>query len=397
MGRFLKKTLFFFLFLGLLAMSAGLVSLLLFTGKTVVATQPIQNTTRVSKTAATARSSVTATRTPALPLTAETPCEAKERGYEMGVAFPQWSPQGYGGADANWLSELPQLKSQTSSCWVEMPILLYQSTFDSTTVTTGPSTPTIAALTYGIRYAHALGLHVFVTVLMGVGGSNGTAWAGSIKFSTLSDEQAWFTSYWQAVRPYAMAAAQVNAEQFGVATEEEWLQSNAPNQLWDDLISNIHSVFPGPLVYDMNWTSLGQLIPEWMFNPLLKMIGVSAYLPSTTISTRLTEEQIAALWVTQARPKLDHLATVMGEPIFLSEIGYRNSSDALYKTWQASSSAPADPEEQAAACQAALETILDDPNIVGNFFWGWDDAGAFTLKGSPSVGVIQQFYQSFQK
>lgn len=394
MGKALRKALFFLLLIGLLSLSTGLVYLLLSGGKTVTAFQVPGQSLHVRKTAIT--HVPTPSVTPTLPVVAQKPCEAKERSYEMGIAFPQWSPQAYGGTDANWMTELPRLKSQTAACWVEMPVLLFQSSPSSTVVTAGPSTPTTDAVNYGIRYAHSLGLHVFVTILMGVdGGANN--WAGSIKFTNLQDEQAWFTSYWHAVQPYAAIAQQAGAEQFGVATEEEWLQSNAPNAYWSTLITSVHGVFSGPLVYDMNWTSLGKLVPEWMFNPLLKMIGVSAYLPSVATSERLTEAQIAALWQSQALPKLDHFASTMGKPIFLSEIGYRNSADALYKTWVANSSAPADPAEQAAACQAALEAILSDEHIIGNFFWGWDNAGAFNLKDSPAAKTIQHYYQSAQK
>lgn len=81
---------------------------------------------------------------------------------------------------------------------------------------------------------------------------------------------------------------------------------------------------------------------------------------------------------------------------FLAEIGYRNSADALYHSWEPTSSAPPDPVEQAAACDAALANILPDQHILGSFFWGWDDARAFNLKGLPAATVIHKYYKSLQ-
>jgi hypothetical protein len=69
------------------------------------------------------------------------PCSLKQRDFQMGIAFPQWGPTAYGQNDAKWVTELPDMRAQTAACWVEMPVLLYQSSLTSTTVTMGPSTP----------------------------------------------------------------------------------------------------------------------------------------------------------------------------------------------------------------------------------------------------------------
>src|SRR5258708_1660319 len=178
-------------------------------------------------------------------------CSSKQRNFQMGMAFPQWGPTGYSEQDAKWLTELPDMRTQTAACWVEMPVLFYQASLTSTTVTQGPNTPSLSSFTYGVHLAHSLGLHIFVTPLLGVGGSQ--PWAGAIRFSTYAQEQQWFESYWQAIKPYAVAAAQAGVEQFALGTEYEWLQANAPDSLWNGLIAELRSVFPGTLTYDMNW------------------------------------------------------------------------------------------------------------------------------------------------
>jgi hypothetical protein len=321
-------------------------------------------------------------------------CSSTHRSFQMGVAFPQWGPTAYGESDAKWLTELPEMQAQTAACWVEIPLLFYQSSLSSTAVTQGPSTPSLSSFNYGIHLAHALGLRVFVTPLLQVDGPQ--PWSGAIKFSTVEQERQWFASYWQAIKPYAVAAAQAGVEQFALGSEYEWLQENAPDSLWNGLISNIRSVFPGTLTYDMNWTTLQTQPPAWMRNPGLKMIGVSAYLPVIDTPERVDPQRMFGLWKQTVKTALDNFAAKLGEPIFISEIGYRNSADALYHSWESTSSAPLDPAEQAAACDAALANILTDQHILGSFFWGWDDAGAFNLNGLQAATVIHKYYASLQ-
>src|SRR5260221_7228465 len=322
------------------------------------------------------------------------PCGSKQRDFQMGIAFPQWGPTAYGENDTKWLAELPDLQTQTAACWVEMPVLLYQASLTSTTVTQGPSTPSVSSFNYGVHLAHALGLHIFVTPLLQVNGAQ--PWTGAIQFTTYPQEQQWFESYWQAIKPYAVTAAQAGVEQFALGTEYEWLQENAPDSLWNGLIAELRSVFPGTLTYDMNWITQPSQLPSWMKNPLLKMIGFSEYIPLTDAPVPVDPRQLSGLWKEKVKSILDDLSIQLGKPMFISEIGYRNSTDALYQAYASTTTAPADPAEQAAACDAALANVIPDTHIAGIFFWGWDDTGAFNLKGLQAATVIHSYYKSLQ-
>ncbi len=272
-----------------------------------------------------------------------------------------------------------------------MPLLFYQSSLSATTVTTGVSTPTITSFVEGIQAAHTQGYRVFVTPLLTVS-SGSMAWSGAISFSTQQDEQKWFMSYWQALRPYVLAAQQNGVEQLAIGTEEEWLQQFAPDMLWNALILNVRSVFSGVLTYDMNWTALQKTPPSWMHNSNLNTIGVSAYLSLTNTRERVDPQQMVTLWKNIIGNTLDTFATKLGKPVLISEIGYRDSADALYHTWESSSTAPTDTTEQAAACNAALANATHDPHIHGIFFWGWDDVGAFGLRDQPAAAVLHRWY-----
>jgi hypothetical protein len=383
--NFIQKNSLIFLLGSVLIFGTTLVSLFIaFDG---IAQQPNRTTQRTK-----------VSQTPVLTLKPSSPpaiCQLKQRDFETGVASPQWSPMAYSESDTSWLRGLQDIRTQTSACWIEMPVLFTQPSLTSTTVTTTQqSTPTLTSFTYGVHAARALGYHVFVTPLLTVGGPQ--PWSGAIAFATFQQEQQWFEGYWQALKPYAVAAAQAGVEQLALGTEYEWLQKFAPDTLWNELIAHLRSVFPGTLTYDMNWTTLQSPPRAWMRNADLKMIGISAYLPIIDTPERIDPKQIPVLWKNTVKSALDSFAMKLGKPIFISEIGYRNSADALYHSWESTSTAPPDPQEQAAACDAALANVIPDPHIAGIFFWGWDNVGAFRLSGQPAVAALDRWYASLQ-
>jgi hypothetical protein len=234
--------------------------------------------------------------------------------------------------------------------------------------------------------------HVFIAPLISVGGK--VPWSGGIHFPTLRQTRAWFTSYWQSFKPYAVVAAQAGAEELAIGTEFQLLQQ-APAFLWEQLIEQAHTVFPGMLTYDMNWSYLKQALPSWMRNPSLASIGISAYYPLALIPKRLDPLVLPAMWRDNVRAYLDAIALQLGKPVLISEIGYRDSADALYSPWRAFTNAPADPVEQAAAYNAAMLNVMDDPHIVGIFVWAWSVPG-FEPNWRPAAQVIKRWYTSLQ-
>lgn len=315
-----------------------------------------------------------------------TPAVAMKRPhFETGMVYPQWQPNGY--SDSQWEAGLRQIRTQTGARWIEMPLLFQQPSDTSTAIAAGQATPTIAAFVSGILAAHAEGFRVFVVPLV-------NPWSGFIHFSTAQDEQQWFANYWQAYRPYILAAAQNSVEQLAIGTEDTWLQQNAPASLWNELIASAHSVYHGMLTYDMNWIPQVYQLPPWMKNPYLNMIGFSEYIPQVSTPTRVDPQAMQSLWIQHVKPIIDGVAQQLGKPVLISEIGFRNSSDALSQPYATKTSAPADPAEQAAACNAALANSIADPNITGIFFWGWDNVQLFNLKGQPAVSVLHRWFTS---
>jgi hypothetical protein len=134
-----------------------------------------------------------------------------------------------------------------------------------------------------------------------------------------------------------------------------------------------------------------------MNNPLLKMIGISAYAPILDTSQRVDPTQMPALWNSKVKSLVDHYSMELKEPVFLSEVGYRDTADAFFQPWQSKSSAAIDPVEQQGACASVLVNVLSDSHVLGTFFWAWDGSGELNLKNSPAALAIQHYYQPLSK
>jgi len=308
--------------------------------------------------------------------------------FQTGVVFPQWGTTAYSPTNENFTYGLKEIQEQTGARWVQLPITLYQSTFTQTHLDPSEQTVTPESLADGIRAAHARGYKVFVAPLLTVGA---TGWAGDILPHTKKLTSDWFDSYFQTLQPYLRVATREHVEQFALGTEYEKLEG-AASENWDNLINQAHAVYPGKLTYDMNWTAALKPPRDWMKkNPNLAYLGVSVYRPLTTRPAPRDADGLSTLWQFKIGGMLDKLARDSGKDIVLSEIGYRNSADALYQPWQWKSDAPPDPDLQAAAYEAALQNMIRDPFIAGAFFWGWS-VPAFAPNWLPAAQVLRRWY-----
>ncbi|HEU5378208.1 MAG TPA: hypothetical protein VFV38_22530 [Ktedonobacteraceae bacterium] len=310
---------------------------------------------------------------------------------ERGMVYPEWSSQAYGFEDSTWQQGVATMKTETGATWIEMPIVLRQSTYTSMDLGPDSNTATLDAFGNGIQRAVSLGYHVFFVPLTDVVAHD--QWAGVIEYQSQQQLQAWFDRYWNALKPYAEVAQQAGAEQMAIGTELEWLAQNAPASFWNQLISRVQSVFKGKLTYDMNWwPSLNDRPPTWFKNPALTAIGLSEYIPLVDSSQRVDPGAMPDLWKNKVGKLIDTFVAQIGKPIILSEIGYRDTSDGLYNPYSGESSAPTDTQEQAAAYAAALINVFNDPHITGIFFWAWDNVDQLGVAGKQAVQVVYRWY-----
>lgn len=310
--------------------------------------------------------------------------------FQTGVAFPQWGKDAYSARDRNWQIGLREIGAQTGARWISITLDFTQPSLSSTHLQAGPQVPLPQAFSEGIRLAREEGYSVFVQPLITVQGPQ--SWEGVIHFGSEREASAWFAAYWQVYQPYIVAAARAGANELALGTE--FVQLQGWTNEWNRLIAQARAIFPGWLTYDMNWSSLGMAnYPSWMQNPALAFVGVSTYVPLTDIPERIAPSALPALWRARIRVALDAFAAQIGKPVLISEIGYRDSPDALYNPYEPQRLRGTDPQEQAAAYDAALQNVLIDPHIAGVFFWAWSYP-PFAPNGEPAANTLLHWYTS---
>ena len=325
------------------------------------------------------------------PLSASQTARLKRPNFQTGVVYIQWGSDGYGHCNPQWHAALDDIHTQAGAHWLELPITFNQDSQTTTHITLLPTTPSVNSFREGITTAHAMGYHVFVVPLIGISSGTGR-WSGSIHFTSTAQKQQWFDNYWQIFRPYVVAAAQGSADQIAIGTEDEWLERNVPATMWKHYIAQVRSVFSGTLTYDMNWSSITKPLPAWLADANINMIGVSEYIPLTDTRNDTSTSSIISTWHKRVQVGIDAFAARVKKPIFLSEIGYRDSADALYNPWEQITTSPHSPRQQATASDAALANILSDPHIYGVYFWAWENADLFNLHNTPAVTAIHRWY-----
>lgn len=326
-----------------------------------------------------------------LPAATATPTAPRIRpDLATGMIFPQWGPTAYTAADKNWTQGLQEIQQQTAARWIGLYIQFHQTSEFSTIVHSAQDTPTPEAVQSGIEQAHKMGYSVYVFPTITLDGAH--AWAGYIKYTTEAQNQAWFDNYWQLLKPYAQACQAAGCERFSIGNEYEGLE-RSPDFYWHQLLQQVHSVYSGQIVYNMNFSSqLKYPVPAWMSDPLITAIGVSSYYSLTDAEGSIPQEQLPELWKSRVQTHLDQLASDLNKPVFISEIGYRDSNYAGYNPYQSIDDGRRDDQMQAALYDAALANIAQDHSIDGVFIWAWS-MPPFAPNYKPAARVLHQWFE----
>lgn len=268
---------------------------------------------------------------------------------------------------AQWDSSLLKMIHATHSSWVQIQVALYQPHVHRPSVDYGPLTPSTRQLRQEIAFAHQQGLKVAVTPTLLVGDAS---YSGDVAYPSLPQAQQWFHSYWRRWAPYAGAAQAAHANALGVASEMVGLQA-APSSLWEALIAEIHRQFSGPLWVDLNWNAVQQWEP-WMRSPLLTAIGIDAYFPIESSPHAPTPSAMMNHWIHAINPLILGLHHYSGHSIVVSEIGYKNSTNALTHPYSHTTSYPPDPVLQNQALVTGIKATTQTHAIAGVFVFGWN-------------------------
>ncbi|QBD78346.1 hypothetical protein EPA93_21025 [Ktedonosporobacter rubrisoli] len=311
-------------------------------------------------------------------------------GFEAGIIFPRPGQTAYGIEDPTWQTGLRDIHEQTGARWIQITVELFQPSLNSTQVTASTQTATPQAIREGIRAAHQNNYLVFVSPHLIIDGKEHRA--GQLHYTNQQQLNTWFSSYWQALRPYIVAAQEEHAEQFSLGTELTGLE-HVPVGHWNQLITQAHALFHGKLTYSMHWTYQTSKLPGWMRHPFLNEIGIAAYYPLATAQQQLSDSGLNELWQQKAGLPLDAIATQLKKPVLISAIGYRDRADALLHPEQSTTNAPINEGLQAEALNAALSYCASDPHIAGIFVWGWS-VPHFQPNRRLAAPVIKHWYSA---
>ncbi|GER86092.1 hypothetical protein KDW_02540 [Dictyobacter vulcani] len=309
-----------------------------------------------------------------------------------GIIFPQWGPRSYTTADKNWEPGLKKIHTQTGANWISLYLQLHQDSEFTTNVHIARDGQTPAGLKAGVEMAHKMGYRVYVFPAITL--DNTHAWGGYIKYATGTDNQVWFNNYWRQIQPFLQACQQAKCDRFSIGNEYEGLEQS-PDIYWHQLLTRVHTVYSGQIVYSRNFSSqLKYPISPWMKDPLLSEIGLSSYYSLIDTETKVTKQQLPGLWKSRVQSHLDEMARMLGKPVFISEIGYRDTIYAGYLPYQDTDDGVKDLDMQAALFDAAFQNIANDKLIDGVFIWAWSKP-PFAPNYTPAAKVIHHWYDRF--
>jgi hypothetical protein len=314
-------------------------------------------------------------------------------GFQRGITLTAYEQNTYRTAETRQSLEA---LAETGANWVGIIVIGYQRTrMDTTIDRTGENTPTDADLRAIIAEARRLGLKVMLKPLVDLSDDAGH-WRGDIG-DGFTDAQwpQWFAAYTDFITHYAALAKAEKIDLFCVGTEFQGTTTREAD--WRAVVAAARKAYDGPITYCANWSDEEISIRWW---DAVDYIGVDAYYPLTT-KDHPTVEELRAAWVRRGWVKrLEDLNTRWKKPIILTELGFRSVVGANREPWVWDTNVVPDPQGQADAYRATLETFWAKPWLAGMFWWSWEDdpkAGGptdtrYTPRAKPAETVLHEYY-----
>lgn len=220
---------------------------------------------------------------------------------------------------------------------------------------------------------------------------------GFIEMENDADWQKLEDSYSKFILEYAQLAEQLKVEIFCIGTELERFVKSRP-EYWQNLISEIKTIYKGKLTYAANWDEFKRT-PFW---GALDFIGIDAYFPVSTSKTPTFEECMKGWEVN--KPLIKSVSERTGKPILFTEFGYRSVDYAGKEPWKSDRSMnQVNLEAQTNTTKALFETFWNQEWFAGGFVWKWfinhNEVGGenntmFTPQNKPVEALIRKYYKT---
>lgn len=251
---------------------------------------------------------------------------------------------------------------------------------------------TVEGIGKSIERAKTLGYSVAVKPQLWLLGGQFT---GDWAFDTEAEWQMVEKSYRNFIMAFAQLAQDKGADMLVVGTELDSFAEARP-LFWNQLITEVRSIFDGSLTYAANWDAY-ERIPFWS---ALDYIGVDAYFPISATNTP-TAEEVRLAWLEQYE-ELDRFSKVFEGEILFTEYGYRSVLGGLREPWNAHEGEQYDVATQCNGYIGLYEAVWQRNSFAGGFLWKWFDrpesvGGAghtgYTPQNKPSLEVIRHYFE----
>jgi hypothetical protein len=217
-----------------------------------------------------------------------------------------------------------------------------------------------------VNEMHGRGMHVFLKphIWMRDG------WRSNIQMDNEDEWDTWFESYRKHMVHYAMLAELLEIDLYCIGTELKSSIKAQPHK-WNELITEIKTVYSGKLTYAMNWDDDFDDIKFW---EQMDYIGIQAYYPLTKQRNPLLSD-IMKGWERHIK-KLEKASIKYKKPILFTEIGYRSDEIATIEPW-VWDSAVTDTTNiksnkiQNLAYEALFQKVWNEDWFAGMYFWQW--------------------------
>ncbi len=196
-------------------------------------------------------------------------------------------------------------------------------------------------------------------------------WRSNITLPSKTAWDEWFRSYRINMLHYAKMAQEMDVALFCVGTELKTSIREQPEK-WNQLISEIKTIYKGELTYAANWDEDFETIKFWNE---LDYIGIQAYFPLTEAKNP-DLQTIKKGWKRHIK-FLENLAKKYHKPILFTEVGYKSEASATIKPWEWGSALSIlykkkSDKTQALAYQALFEELWYKEWFAGLYVWEWD-------------------------
>jgi hypothetical protein len=218
----------------------------------------------------------------------------------------------------------------------------------------------------------------------------GWEWRG---FFEPTDVEGWFRSYTAWIKKLALEAKSLGMKELVVSSETTKLYRFEAQ--WQKLMTEVRTVYDGPLVVTVNWGDLNH-----GFWADADAIGVSSYYP-LSINVSPTQQELDAAWQTRHDEFLA-LSKKFDRPIHITEVGYASVSSAARTPWSSAPGATSDLALQARCYEAFRKAWEGEPALARANIWATeveDPASesflfSFETLGKPAEEVLRRFFRS---